>query len=64
MIDDDFEVELQDLAIDEIRELLLEAGADVSVEQAGQLAHFVAETGSLEAALQVLGRLARHREAA
>lgn len=63
-MDDDFEVELQDLAIDEIRELLAEAGAEISGEQAEQLARFVAEAGGVQEALAALGQLAQHREAA
>lgn len=62
--DDDFEVEIQDLAIDEIRELLLEAGAEISAEQAEQLARFVTETGGIEEALAALGQLAQQRNAA
>src|SRR5690349_18097902 len=46
-MDDDIYVEAQDLAIDEIRELLLEAGADISEEQAQHLAQFVSETGGI-----------------
>ncbi len=64
MLDDDFDVELEDLAIDEIRELLLEAGAEVSDEQAEQLARFVAQAGGIQEALAALGQLAQHREAA
>ena len=64
MMDDDFEVELEDLAVDEIRELLLEAGTELSGEQAEQLARFVAHTGGIQEALAALGQLAQHREAA
>jgi len=63
-MDDDFEVELQDLAIDEIRELLAEAGAELSDEQAEHLARFVAEAGGVQEALAALGQLAQLREAA
>ena len=63
-MDDDFEVELEDLAVDEIRELLLEAGTELSVEQAEQLARFVAQAGGIQEALAALGQLAQHREAA
>ena len=64
MMDDDFEVELEDLAVDEIRELLLEAGTELSGEQAEQLARFVAQAGGIQEALAALGQLAQHREAA
>jgi hypothetical protein len=63
-MDDDFEVELEDLAVDEIRELLLEAGTELSDEQAEQLARFVAQAGGIQEALAALGQLAQHREAA
>ncbi|MEX2173484.1 MAG: hypothetical protein WD872_03925 [Pirellulaceae bacterium] len=54
---DDVEVDPQDLAIDEIRELLLEAGADISLEQAEQLAAFLATAGGIEPALAALAQL-------
>ena len=63
-MDEDYYVEVQDLAIDEIRELLLEAGADISEEQAQQLAQFVSEAGGLEEALALLGQLAQENRAA
>ena len=63
-MDDDLEVELTDLAIDEIRELLLEAGAEISVEQAEQLATFVGAAGGIQEALQALSQLAQQRHAA
>jgi hypothetical protein len=61
---DDMEVHAQDLAIDEIRELLLDAGADISLEQAEQLAAFIASAGGIEEALDVLGQVAQQRDAA
>jgi hypothetical protein len=61
---DDMEVNAQDLAIDEIRELLLEAGADISHEQAEQLAAFISSAGGLEEALDVLVQLAEQPDAA
>ena len=64
MQDDDFEVELEDLAIDEIQELLQEAGAQLSVEQIEQLTRLVAEAGGVQEALAALGQIAQHREAA
>jgi hypothetical protein len=63
-MDDDFYVEAQDLAIDEIRELLMEAGADISEEQAQHLAQFVSEAGGIQEALAVLGQLAQQNRAA
>jgi hypothetical protein len=64
MMDDDFEAELEDLAIDEIRELLLEAGAEFSSEQTEQLARFVTQAGGIQEALAALSQLAQHRDAA
>ena len=61
---DDMEVHAQDLAIDEIRELLLDAGADISLEQAEQLAAFITSAGGIEQALEVLGQVAQQRDAA
>jgi hypothetical protein len=61
---DDMDVEVEDLAIDEIRELLVEAGADVSLAQAEQLAAFVAQAGGVEAALEMLAQLTAQRDAA
>jgi hypothetical protein len=64
MTEDDFEVELEDLALDEIRELLLQAGAELTLEQAEQLARFVHQAGGLQAALEALQQLLDRREAA
>jgi hypothetical protein len=61
---DDMEIQVQDLAIDEIRELLVEAGADISLAQAEQLAAFVAQAGGLEEALEMLAQLSTQRDAA
>ena len=61
---DDMEIQVQDLAIDEIRELLVEAGADISLAQAEQLAAFVAQAGGLEEALEMLAQLSAQRDAA
>jgi len=63
-MDDDFEVEIEDLAIDEICELLQEQGAEISPEQAQQLAALVTAAGSIESALQLLDELAQERRAA
>lgn len=61
---DDMEVNAQDLAIDEIRELLLDAGADISLDQAEQLAAFIGSAGGLDEALEVLSQLNQQRDAA
>ncbi len=64
MLDDDMEVQVQDLAIDEIRELLVEAGAEISLDQAEQLATFVAQAGGIEEAVSLLSQLVARRDAA
>jgi hypothetical protein len=63
-MNDDMEVRIQDLAIDEIRELLLEAGAEITHEQAEQLAAFIANAGGCDEALEILTQLASQRDAA
>ncbi len=64
VLEDDMEIQVQDLAIDEIRELLVEAGAQISLDQAEQLAQFVAQAGGIEAAVALLSQLVERREAA
>jgi hypothetical protein len=61
---DDLEVGVEDLAIDEIRELLLDAGAEISLEQAEQLARFITQAGSIDDALDALQQLSQQRRAA
>jgi hypothetical protein len=63
-MDDELEVEIQDLEIDEIRELLREAGAELSSEQTEQLALLVAQAGGVQEALAALQQLEAPREAA
>jgi hypothetical protein len=60
---DDFDFALDDLAIDEVRELLLELGADVSQQQVEELARFVTQAGSVETALQIMSQLVQQRAA-
>jgi hypothetical protein len=64
MLDEDMEIQVQDLAIDEIRELLIEAGAEISLAQAEQLAAFVAQAGGIDAAVALLAQLVSRRDAA
>jgi hypothetical protein len=59
MNDDDAIVEPQDLAIDELCELLHEAGAEVTESQAEALRVLVAEAGGIDEALAALSLLAR-----
>jgi hypothetical protein len=61
MIDhDDLDVEIQDFTAEEICELLAESDADLSPEQAAELARFVEAAGSIEAAIQALGQATEH----
>ena len=61
---DEMDISIEDLAIDEVRELLLEAGANISIGQAEQLARFVAQSSNVENALSALQQLAQQRRAA
>jgi copper homeostasis protein CutC len=63
-MNDDMEVQLEDLAADEIAELLQEAGAELSLEQVEQLTRLVAQAGGLDGALEVLAQLEQLRRAA
>jgi hypothetical protein len=63
MIMDD-EIRIQDLADDEIRELLLEEGSELDEEQAAALKEFIAEIGGLENALAAVAMLSQLEEAA
>jgi hypothetical protein len=63
-MDDDLEVNAQDLEIDEIQELLADAGAKFSLDEAAELAELIAAAGGLEEALDLLAQLREHREAA
>lgn len=64
MLDENLEIRLQDLAIDEIRELLLDAGAEISLDQAELLAAFVAQAGGIDEAVALMAQLVPAREAA
>lgn len=63
-MNDDLQVSAQDLAIDEIQELLADAGAEVSLEEAKELAELIAAAGGVEEALDLLALLKEHRNAA
>lgn len=56
-MNDDLDVRLEDLADDEIQELLAESGLELAPEQIAQLAQFVAQAGGLEEARLVLDQL-------
>ena len=58
----DDEIEIQDLAADEIRELLMLEGSELNEQQAAALKQFIQDSGGMEnalAAIAVLDGLAR-----
>ena len=63
-MEDELEVSAQDLAIDEIQELLADAGARVSLDEAKELAELISAAGGLEEALDLVAQLKEHRDAA
>jgi len=60
----DDEIEIQDLAADEIRELLLEEGSELDEQQAAALKQFIEDIGGLENALAAVAMLDVLEEAA
>ena len=60
----DDEIHIQDLATDEIRELLLEEGSDLDEQQAADLKQFIHEIGGLENALAAFAMFDGLEEAA
>ena len=60
----DDEIHIQDLAADEIRELLLDEGSELDEQQAAALKEFIAEIGGLENVRAVFEMLDRLEEAA
>jgi hypothetical protein len=57
-------IRIQDLAPDEIRELLMDEGADMDEQQAAALRDFVQEIGGLENALAAIALLGELEDAA
>ena len=55
----DDEIRIQDLAADEIRELLLEEDSELDEQQAAALKQFVQDIGGIENALAALDHLER-----
>ena len=51
------EIDIQDLAADEIQESLLEEGREVDEEQAAAIKQFIADIGGLENALAAVAML-------
>ena len=60
----DDEIDIQDLAAYEIRELLLEEGSQVDEEQAAALKQFIEDIGGLENALAAVAMLDQLEKAA
>ena len=60
----DDEIDIQDLAADEIRELLLEEGSEVDEEQAAAIKQFIEDIGGLENALAAVAMLDELEKAA
>ncbi|MCY2990528.1 MAG: hypothetical protein NTY19_22020 [Planctomycetota bacterium] len=57
-------IRIQDLAADEIRELLTEEGSELDEQQAAALQEFIAEIGGLENALSAIAMLSEMEDAA
>ncbi len=53
----DDEIRIQDLAADEIRELLLEEGRELDEQQAAALKQFIEDIGGMENALAAIALL-------
>ena len=60
----DDEIRIQDLAADEIRELLLEEGSELDEQQAAAVKKFIQDIGGMENALAALAMLEGLEEAA
>ena len=60
----DDEIDIQDLAADEIRELLLMEGSEVDEHQAAAIKQFVQDIGGLENALAAVAMLDELEKAA
>jgi hypothetical protein len=60
----DDEIEIQDLAADEIRELLMLEGSELNEQQAAALKQFIEDIGGMENALAAIAMLDGLEEAA
>jgi len=61
-MDDEFRI--QDLTVDEIRELLLEEGSELDEQQAAALKQFIEDVGGLDNVLAAVAMLAGLEKAA
>ena len=57
-------IRIQDLAVDEIRELLWEEGRNLDEQQSAALQQFIADIGGMENALAAIALLSELEEAA
>ena len=60
----DDEIQIQDLAADEIRDLLLEEGSELDERQAAALKDFIRDIGGMENALAAIAMLDELEKAA
>jgi len=60
----DDEIDIRDLAADEIRELLLEEGSELDEQQAASLKMFIEDIGGVENALAAVAMLEQLEKAA
>ena len=60
----DDEIEIQDLAADEIRELLMLEGSELNEQQAAALKQFIQDIGGMENALAAIAMLDELEKAA
>jgi ribosomal protein L12E/L44/L45/RPP1/RPP2 len=58
MSDHDDEIDIRELSGDEIRELLLDAGAEISDAETEQLVALISDAGGIDEALAALSQLA------
>ncbi len=63
-MDDEIEIDIQDMAAYEIRELLLDQGSEVDEEQAAAIKQFIEDIGGLENALVAVDMLDELEKAA
>ena len=57
-------IRIQDLAADEIRELLMEEGRDLDEQQSAALQQFIAEIGGMQNAMSAIALLSELEDAA
>ena len=58
-MNDDEPIDLSGMHLDEIEELLLEMGVELAPETLQEMAQFIQEAGSIDAALEALAEMER-----